>query len=246
MFVRHSRLPALLAPLALAAAAVALPGPSTGLGLLGAGAASAQSLLDQGPPRVQQPQRAEPAPPPALPGLAVRRAPAPIPGDPSEALSPNAALFDAISRGDLAAVRDAVARGANLEARNVLGLTPLDAAVDQGRHEIAFFLLSARGTTSNGRGAMPPPGGAPDAPLATPPGPSPTAAAPARPRGTGGATPAAAGSAGAAATAAAAAPTGPRLWAGDGGSPVPEAGFLGFDAGRPSGATASGGADRRS
>ena len=28
----------------------------------------------------------------------------------------------------------------------------------------------------------------------------------------------------------------PRLWAGDGGAPIPEIGFLGFDAGRPAGA----------
>ena len=28
----------------------------------------------------------------------------------------------------------------------------------------------------------------------------------------------------------------PRLWAGDGGAPIPQIGFLGFDAGRPAGA----------
>src|SRR5687767_6115211 len=78
-------------------------------------------------------------PPAALPGLVGRQAPAPIPGDPTLSLSPNAALFDAISRGDLPAARDAVTRGADLNARNVLGLTPIDAAVDQGRNEIAFF-----------------------------------------------------------------------------------------------------------
>ncbi len=32
-----------------------------------------------------------------------------------------------------------------------------------------------------------------------------------------------------------AAPRGARLWAGDGGTPRPEIGFLGFDAGRPAG-----------
>ncbi|MFZ4407054.1 MAG: hypothetical protein ACOYOH_06925 [Paracraurococcus sp.] len=30
----------------------------------------------------------------------------------------------------------------------------------------------------------------------------------------------------------------PRLWAGDGGAPLPDIGFLGFDAGRPAGAVA--------
>ena len=84
-------------------------------------------------------------PPAALPGLQGRRAPEPIPGDPTQSLPPNAALFDAINRGDLPAARDAVARGADTEARNVLGLTPVDAAVDQGRTEIMFYLLSVRG-----------------------------------------------------------------------------------------------------
>ncbi|MBP0466644.1 ankyrin repeat domain-containing protein, partial [Roseomonas sp. PWR1] len=93
-------------------------------------------------------------PPAALPGLAARRAPEPIPGDPNANLSPTAALFDAINRGDMAAARDAVNRGANLEERNVLGLTPVDAAVDQGRNEILFYLLSARATA---RGPAPPP-----------------------------------------------------------------------------------------
>ena len=43
-----------------------------------------------------------------------------------------------------------MARGADLDARNVLGLTPTDAAVDQGRTEIMFFLLSVRGGTRSG------------------------------------------------------------------------------------------------
>lgn len=163
-------------------------------------------------------------PPPALPGLQTRRAPEPIPADPTQVLSPNAALFDAINRGDLPAARDAVARGADLEARNVLGLTPTDAAVDQGRNEIMFYLLSVRGGTR----------------VAGPPDEAP--AAPQKPGRRG-------------ATAAAAprppateidrsvpmpAPTvrNPRLWAGDGGAPQPDIGFLGFDAGRPAGAVA--------
>ena len=49
-------------------------------------------------------------PPPALPGLQNRRAPDPIPADPTQVLSPNAALFDAINRGDLPAARDAASR----------------------------------------------------------------------------------------------------------------------------------------
>lgn len=165
-------------------------------------------------------------PPPALPGLQSRRAPDPIPADPNQVLSPNAALFDAINRGDLAAARDAVARGADLESRNVLGLTPTDAAVDQGRNEIMFYLLSVRSGT---RVAGPPPE---------------EAAAAAKPVGKRGAATAAAGPRPAAGEVDRNVPMpapkvrNPRLWAGDGGAAQPDIGFLGFDAGRPAGSVA--------
>jgi hypothetical protein len=164
---------------------------------------------------------------PALPGLAARNAPAPIPRQSPGSLAPNAALFDAISRGDIAAARDAVARGANIEARNALGLSPLDAAVDQGRNEIAFYLLSARDRTRNPAAA---PSAAPDD-IATGARPSLSTpiARPAAPRAPLQAPPALA------ATPAASA-VGAQLWAGNGGAPRPEIGFLGFDAGRPAGA----------
>lgn len=178
-------------------------------------AAPAAAQMGGGPQmiRPQQNQAAPAGPAPALPGLAARRPPAPIAGDSTANLSPNAALFDSISRGDLGAARDAVARGARLDARNALGLTPLDAAVDQGRNDIVFYLLSTR---DMGRGpvitetpaaglATPRAAAAPQTPAA------PTATAPAAPRNA-------------------------RLWAGDGGAARAEIGFLGFDAGRPAGA----------
>jgi hypothetical protein len=182
-----------------------------------AGQAAAQSGAPQMIRPQQQPQAGPAAPAPALPGLAARRAPAPIAGDPAANLSPNAALFDAIARGDLAAARDAVGRGANLDARNALGITPLDAAVDQGRHDIVFYLLSTR-DIARGPVTMEPS----SASLAAPPA-APRAAPrrePARP----------------AAASAPSAPRNARLWAGDGGAARPEVGFLGFDAGRPAGA----------
>ena len=166
--------------------------------------------------RPQQQQAPTVGAAPALPGLAVRRAPGPAAAtvDPT-ALSPNAALFDAIARGDLGAARDAVGRGASIEARNPLGLTPLDAAVDHGRSDIVFYLLSTRDMTrgpviSEPASARPTP-----QPALSAPRPAPqreVAAAPAVPR-----------------TA--------ELWAGNGGAARPDAGFLGFDAGRPAGAT---------
>jgi hypothetical protein len=201
--------------------------------------AIAQAQLGSGPAGgvVPAERRAAPqlAPAPALPGVPGRRAPAAIEADPNANLSPNAALFDAINRGDLAGVREAVSRGADLNARNQLGLTPLDASVDQGRNEISFFLLSARPA-----GGTAEPVSRPGILLNRPPANS------ARREATGGEAQPGSGSAALAAQAALTAGRGarvpatpvavPRLWAGDGGTPQPEIGFLGFDAGRPPGA----------
>ncbi len=160
--------------------------------------------------------------PPALPGS--RAEPTAVaPADRVAAdLPPTEALFDAINRGDLPTARDSVNRGADLNGTNVLGLTPLELAVDLGRNEISFLLLSLRGGSGYSTS------GAPDT---TPRTPAQLRAerlasakaerdlarsqrsVAARPPSTP--TPAA-----------------PRLFAGDGGQPAPQAGFLGFNAGR--------------
>ena len=205
----------LLPPLALLAA-VLLPMPEAAAQFRGGGGGGGART-----PGTPEPTRPPPA---ALPGLQYRRAPDPIPADPTQNLAPNAALFDAINRGDLPAAREAVSRGADIESRNVLGLSPVDAAVDQGRNEIMFFLLSVRAGSSRG-------------------GPPPAAEAAAPAPATAGRRPAARPAP--AAQAERALPSSPtpqapnaRLWAGDGGAPQPEIGFLGFDAGRPDGAVA--------
>jgi hypothetical protein len=204
-------------PLRLAAASAAL------ILVLPAAEAAAQFATPRLPrgtaPMAEPPREA----PPGLPGLTGRRDPAPIPADPDQNLAPNEALFDAINRGDLPAARDAVSRGADVDSRNVLGLTPLESAVDQGRTQIMFYLLSVRGAARGGSG--PPP----DAAAAAPPANARGAAARRTPP------PEPARVAAAAATEAPAAPPTPRLWAGDGGAAIPDIGFLGFDAGRPVG-----------
>jgi len=173
-----------------------------------------------GPIQSNQPAQQVRPPPPALPGLAVRPPAAPIAAQGDRQLSPDAALFDSINRGDLPAARAAMARGADLEARNALGLTPIDAAVDQGRNEIAFFLLAARGQA---RVQGPPPE---------------ETRAPRRNPQQEAAERRAAERAALAARAAEAnaVPLRPRRFAGVGGAARPEIGFLGFDAGRPAGA----------
>lgn len=182
-------------------------------GMLGSGRTTARPAPDQRP--------REPAP--ALPGVAARRGVAPIPAEtPPSSMNPNDALFDGITRGDIQTVRDAVARGADVNARNALGLTAVDSAVDRGRPEIMFYLLSMRGT-----GSAPPP------PERSAPDPRAQRAA-----------------AAAAASATRARPTReapvqaasgiarlPLLWQANGGAPQPSIGFLGFDAGTPAGAS---------
>ncbi len=157
------------------------------------------------PPKVE--------PPPALPGAQSNNSggAAPATKAPTD-MEPNDALFDAINRGDLAAVRDAISRGADLSAQNILGMTPLELSVDLGRNDISFVLLSMRG----GDSSRPP---QPVTKVSAKPGPVKQA------KETSARAPKAAKAAGPAPTQT------PRLFAGDGGTPNPNAGFLGFDSG---------------
>ncbi len=139
-------------------------------------------------------------------------------------MPPTEALFDAINRGDLPAAQQALGRGADIHGRNVLGLTPLDLSVDLGRNSISFLLLSLRGGAGFGDGAAP----------------RTANAAPARQtlaeRRAAAAAERQALREQAVATRNAprvpAAPRNPALFAGNGGAPAPNAGFLGFDAAR--------------
>ncbi|MGE0419897.1 MAG: hypothetical protein AB7O80_24090 [Acetobacteraceae bacterium] len=95
------------------------------------------------------PAAPRPAPPPALPGAQSTGA-APSNRIPLD-MPPNEALFDGINRGDIGAVRDALSRGADLRAHNILGITPTELAIDLGKNDIAFLLLSMR-SADKGRG----------------------------------------------------------------------------------------------
>jgi hypothetical protein len=100
---------------------------------------------DRGPSKAEKPVE----PPPAIPGAQPDEDAAVAPADRLAAeMSPNDALFDAISRGDLAAAKDALNRGAQLDAKNVLGQTPTDASIDLDRNDITFLLLSMRVSTA--------------------------------------------------------------------------------------------------
>jgi hypothetical protein len=167
--------------------------------------------------------------PPAVPGArAEPTAVAPAERNAAD-LPPTEALFDAINRGDLPTARDAINRGADLNGINVLGLTPLELAVDLGRNEISFVLLTLRGgngyTTAHAPAPLPQPTRAERQ----------AAARTARNGARGGRTDDFTGSNGGEAVAARppanTVPQAARLFAGQGGTPIPQAGFLGFDAG---------------
>jgi len=164
----------------------------------------------------QAPAPPKALPPPALPGAAQNAGRVTPSYRPPMDLEPTEALFDAINRGDIASARDAISRGAELNGRNILGMTPMELSVDLGRNDISFLLLSMRGADGgHGRGGQPASTRV-TATKAAPTGPA------ARSR-----------------TMPAKAPTQPtqaqqtaRLFSGDGGAPIPDAGFLGFDTGR--------------
>jgi len=186
-----------------------------------------------GPPaglkRPPEPAKLSDTPPDALPGAVSRGGPAPIQGAPIA--DPTDALFDAINRGDIASARDAIDRGADLDGQSVLGLSPLDMSVDLGRNDITFLLLSLRnGDSRPGRrgpvqttqsSSTAKPGAAhvqAGSKVTTTSQTKVAARAPTTPPVKQ------------AAQVAPAQPAVPRLFAGDGGTPNPGVGFLGFDA----------------
>jgi hypothetical protein len=123
----------------VALAAMLLLAASTSQALAQAAVSGAGQALRPKPIGLTKPEQQ----PPALPGAASTGAPA-EPSAGKANLSPNEALFDAVNRGDLAAAREAVNRGADIEARDVLGLTPLELSIDLGRNDITFLLLPLR------------------------------------------------------------------------------------------------------
>jgi hypothetical protein len=198
------------------------------LSVLATSAAWSQSMANSPVSSVGRSNRAaaaqekppEPAPD-AIPG-ATPRAPAAPATKPVGDLSPTDALFDAINRGDIAAARDALNRGADLNGVNILGMTPMELSVDLSRNDISFLLLSMRGEDS-GRGSR---AVGHDTPVQWDSGKTAEAG---KGRKSGKPT-TAAKTAAATKTRVAAKPATPKQFANDdGGSPLPSAGFLGFD-----------------
>lgn len=152
-------------------------------------------------------KKKQPFVPKALPGSHVDSIdPAPLDRPPSE-MKPNEALFDGVNRGDIAAVREALARGAELESPNILGQTATEVSIDLARNEITFLLLSMRGAVGRPAGRT----AASVAVIASKPAPVPKPIVVAAPKP--------------------AAPVAAKPFVSNPGTPAPQAGFLGF--GRP-------------
>ena len=99
-----------------------------------------------GGPKVQPQEQAPDIAPSGLPGLgSATQAPItgpqlqhPVSGDPTQN------LFAAINGNDYTAAQEAVSHGANLNATNQFGETPLDLAIALNRNDITFMLLGTR------------------------------------------------------------------------------------------------------
>lgn len=184
---------------------------------MGGGGNSVNSIGGKSPP----PSAPRAQPPPALPGATQNAARVAPSFRPPADMEPTEALFDAINRGDIASARDAISRGAELNGRNILGMTPMELSVDLGRNDISFLLLSMRGgddlrgrQPGSAQAATKPVAGKPAArsPVASAKAPVPAKApVSAQPQST---------------------QQTARLFSGDGGTPIPNAGFLGFDTNR--------------
>jgi hypothetical protein len=121
------------------------------LGLLAALAGGPAFAQIAGPASAGSPE-GTPKPLPRVPDIAPAGVPgigaAPLATGPSVAKptsgDPTTALFAAINNGDYTAAQDAVGRGANIDAQNNLGETPLDLSIALNRTQITFLLLSTR------------------------------------------------------------------------------------------------------
>lgn len=156
----------------------------------------------------------------AIPGAKPREAAAPA-TKPAGDMQPTDALFDSINRGDIASARDALNRGADLNGVNILGMTPMELSIDLGRNDISFLLLSMRGEDS-GRGSRA------VGRDTSPPSPPEKTANAARPPAPGKRVPGKPAQAAANTIIPAKSVATPKLFANDGGTPLPSAGFLGF------------------
>jgi hypothetical protein len=125
---------------------------------------------DMQAPASVQPQ----APPPDLvpqgvPGIGVPQLSTAPSVQKTQTGDPTTELFTAINNADYNSAQDAISRGADLNAQNSLGETPLAMSIALNRNSITFMLLSARNEDGDDTGpAGPAPAAVAQTPLAAP------------------------------------------------------------------------------
>jgi hypothetical protein len=130
--------PGFVLAFAMAAASPAMAQMSGG-GMGGLGSSPGAGPAPQ--PQARTPDIA----PPALPGAGTPTpmATGPIMQKPPTG-DPTANLFAAVTKGDATAAQLAISAGANLNAQNQFGETPLDLSIALNRNSITFLLLQTR------------------------------------------------------------------------------------------------------
>jgi hypothetical protein len=123
-----------------AAPALAQMGPGGGLGGMG-GAGGGPAPQPQAPESIPAPA-ALPGAGGAAPLATGPNLQKPVSGDPTQA------LFDAVNKGDYNAAQAAISQGANLNATDQFGETPLDLSIALNRTGITFLLLGTRNETA--------------------------------------------------------------------------------------------------
>src|SRR5579871_5599661 len=93
-------------------------------------------------PKPQVPQ--EQSLPPAVPGVGDQSLQTGQSVAKQQSGDPTTELFTAINANDYSSAQDAISRGADLNAQNSLGESPIDLSVALNRNSITFMLLAAR------------------------------------------------------------------------------------------------------
>jgi hypothetical protein len=115
---------------------------------------------DMQAPKIQPQSNPETPLPAAIPGAGNPNLPTSQSVAKQQSGDPTAELFTAINANDYNSAQDAISRGADLNAQNSLGESPIDLSVALNRNSITFMLLAARNdsgddSTANSASAAP-------------------------------------------------------------------------------------------
>lgn len=119
-------------------------GLAAGFGLAPSAFAQTSPAGDMQAPKLQPRGNPETPLPAAIPGAGSENLPTSQSVARQESGDPTTELFTAINANDYNSAQDAISRGANLNAENALGETPIDLSVALNRNSITFMLLAAR------------------------------------------------------------------------------------------------------